>query len=112
MHDKMQRLVKEAGGSISYIAFCPHHPEECCDCRKPKTGLLKQIGKALSQPLAGAYMVGDSLKDLQAATAMNVTPVLVKTGNGLQTLNELETANLDEVAVFPSLASFVDNLLN
>lgn len=111
MHDKMHGMVKENGGIISHIAYCPHHPEECCECRKPKTGLLVQIRNALKQDLQGAYMVGDSLKDLQAAKAVGITPILVRTGNGLQTLQELSTAGLENVEVFNDLASFVDHIL-
>jgi D-glycero-D-manno-heptose 1,7-bisphosphate phosphatase len=43
MHNKLRRLVEDAGGEVSGIFFCPHHPDEQCGCRKPKPGLLEQI---------------------------------------------------------------------
>ena len=44
IHDHMIALVESAGGQINYMAVCPHLPEENCSCRKPETGLLKQLG--------------------------------------------------------------------
>lgn len=111
MHDKMCQLVDDAGGSISFIAYCPHHPEERCDCRKPRTGLLEQIKEVLTENFGDAYMVGDSLKDLQAATSMGIKPILVETGNGPKTLTELDAAGLQNVPVFKNLAAFVDSII-
>ena len=114
----MVKIFMENGVTISDVMYCPHHATEGlgvykvnCECRKPKTGLLVQIRNALKQDLQGAYMVGDSLKDLQAAKAVGITPILVRTGNGLQTLQELSTAGLENVEVFNDLASFVDHIL-
>ncbi len=106
MHSKMLCLVEEAGGQIEAVCYCPHAPEENCDCRKPGTGLLEQIQNELSAPLSGSVMVGDSLKDLQAALAFGMQPVLVRTGKGMATelrLGELEST----VPVFDSLTDFV-----
>ena len=43
IHDKMRRAVESAGGDLAGIFFCPHAPDEGCDCRKPEPGLLRQI---------------------------------------------------------------------
>ena len=45
IHNFMIELLKPLGGSVDYIAYCPHAPESNCDCRKPETGLLKKIEK-------------------------------------------------------------------
>lgn len=114
MHEELGRLVKEAGGSISHIAWCPHGPSDECDCRKPLPGLLEQIRVALGmQTLAGSWMVGDSLRDLQAGEPMGCRPVLVRTGKGERTLAshpELGAKGSD-TRVFDDLAAFVDWLL-
>ena len=47
MHDKMHSLVNKAGGKISAVVYCPHHPDDNCDCRKPKSGLITQIEQQL-----------------------------------------------------------------
>ena len=40
MHQKLNVLVESKGGKIEKIFYCPHHPDEQCECRKPKPGLL------------------------------------------------------------------------
>ncbi len=86
MHAHMHALVAEAGGEIEGVFYCPHHPDENCNCRKPRTGLLDQIEAELSTSVVGAYFVGDTKKDLQVAIAKQAIPILVRTGKGERTL--------------------------
>jgi len=88
IHGRMKREVEAAGGKVDSIFFCPHGPGDACDCRKPKPGLFKQIAKRYGVKLEGIPMIGDSERDLQAARAVGGRPMLVKTGNGLKTLDE------------------------
>ncbi|ALP52093.1 hypothetical protein Tel_02460 [Candidatus Tenderia electrophaga] len=109
MHDKMHQLVGAAGGSVEAVFFCPHGPDDGCDCRKPKPGMLRDIGDRLRVELNGVAAVGDSLRDLQAAEAVGARPVLVRTGKGQRTLDKLG-GKLD-CEVYADLATFVDVLL-
>ena len=109
VHRKMVDKVGAAGGDLSGVFFCPHTPSEGCRCRKPLPGLLEQIEAALGLPVAGTYMVGDSLRDLQAAIAAGARPALVRTGFGSSTERQL-TAGM-AVPVFDDLAHFTDWLL-
>lgn len=93
MHDKMIKLVHKAGGRIEKVFHCPHGPDEGCDCRKPATGMLEQLENYLGQPVANAWLVGDSLKDIQLAHAKHCNAVLVRTGNGSE--SEQQLASLD-----------------
>ena len=86
IHGRMRREVEAAGGKIDGIFFCPHGPGDHCDCRKPKTGLFKQIAERYKVDLRGVPMIGDSERDLQAARAVGGRPILVMTGRGLKTL--------------------------
>ncbi|MDD5271210.1 MAG: D-glycero-beta-D-manno-heptose 1,7-bisphosphate 7-phosphatase [Methylovulum sp.] len=88
IHDKMHRLTAEHGGTITAIYFCPHGTDSTCDCRKPKPGLLLQCAAEQRINLSETVLIGDSYRDLQAAIAAGALPILVKTGNGEQTLNE------------------------
>ncbi len=109
IHDTMHRRVAEAGGQIDAVFFCPHGPEDGCDCRKPKPGMLHDIASRLHVSLAGVPAVGDSLRDLQAAAAGGADPVLVKTGKGSRTIS---SPDLDpDIPVFNDLYSAVDALL-
>lgn len=109
MHDQLQRLVAEQGGQIALIRHCPHGPEDGCDCRKPLPGLYRQIASELGlHSLNGIPTVGDSLRDLQAGTAVGCTPWLVRTGKGEKTVaGELPAGT----RVFDNLAAVADHLL-
>lgn len=108
IHAKMTELVEDASGQIDVICWCPHLPDAACECRKPKTGLLKRISTELGLPLEGAVMIGDSGKDLQAAHTAGLRAVLVRTGNGART--EKEHGKLAEF-VADDLSAAVDKLI-
>jgi D-glycero-D-manno-heptose 1,7-bisphosphate phosphatase len=85
----MQRMVREAGGDIGRIVFCPHHPDDGCQCRKPAPGLLLDLSRHYGVALVGVPIVGDSLRDIEAAIAVGGRPILVLTGNGQTTAEAL-----------------------
>jgi D-glycero-D-manno-heptose 1,7-bisphosphate phosphatase len=109
IHDKMHQLVSRAGGLIEAVFFCPHGPDDGCDCRKPKPGMLREISLRLRTDLKDVPAVGDSLRDMQAAEAVGARPVLVRTGKGERTLEKLGRKKGFEV--YDDLAAFVDALL-
>jgi len=112
IHLKMINHLAEHKARLDGIFFCPHAPDDGCDCRKPLPGLLDQVMAHLELPsLDGALMVGDSLRDLQAGVARQCVPVLVKTGKGERTLAKGLPAPFDDALVFDSLADLVDHLL-
>lgn len=108
IHDVMIEAVENAGGRIDVIVFCPHRPDDDCECRKPKAGLLRRIEAELGATLAGQWSIGDSARDLEAARRVDAKPVLVRTGNGRKT--EAGLAD-DDVMVFDDLSAAVDALL-
>ncbi|WP_027965684.1 D-glycero-beta-D-manno-heptose 1,7-bisphosphate 7-phosphatase [Halomonas halocynthiae] len=115
IHQRMSDIVTEAGGHLDHIAYCPHVDANECDCRKPRPGLLYQIQSALELPdLEGSWMVGDSLRDIQAGSRAGCQPVLVRTGNGNDTLRDCPdiTRLVPGTLVFDDLASFVEQLLS
>jgi D-glycero-D-manno-heptose 1,7-bisphosphate phosphatase len=85
IHAEMHRAVAQAGGRIDAIFFCPHAADSNCECRKPKPGLLREIASRFDIDLKGVPMIGDSLRDVQAAVAAGAQPYLVLTGKGRQT---------------------------
>jgi D-glycero-D-manno-heptose 1,7-bisphosphate phosphatase len=86
IHDKMHRELALVGGRIDALFYCPHAADEHCDCRKPKTGMIEEIGKRFSVELNEVAAVGDALRDLQAFAAAGCQPILVRTGKGEETL--------------------------
>jgi D-glycero-D-manno-heptose 1,7-bisphosphate phosphatase len=109
MHDKMIKLAAEHGGKFDYIAYCPHGPDDDCDCRKPLPGLIHQIETALDISAKDCYMVGDSLRDLEAGVAAGLKSVLVKTGKGQRTLEK--NIGLENALIFDDLASFITSFV-
>ena len=111
IHDKMLRLVREAGGDIVKIAYCPHHPDEGCECRTPGTLLFEQISESLGVDLNGVAMIGDSTRDIIAARAVGGRALLVLTGNGERAAAELAAAN-DPVEAFADLGAATSFLID
>ncbi|WP_127474501.1 D-glycero-beta-D-manno-heptose 1,7-bisphosphate 7-phosphatase [Sulfurivermis fontis] len=109
IHDKLHRLLAPLGGQIEAIFYCPHGPDDQCDCRKPKPGLFRDIGARLQVSLQGVPAIGDSLRDLEAAQAVGAQPILVRTGKGERTL--AKGKGLDGIPVYADLAAAVDALL-
>lgn len=109
MHTKLKQCVIEQGGQVDLIVYCPHGPDDECDCRKPNPGLFRQIAQHYGMSmLTGIPVVGDTLRDLTAGIALGCTPYLVKTGKGEQTLQK----PLPEgTQVFADLAAVVQHLL-
>jgi D-glycero-D-manno-heptose 1,7-bisphosphate phosphatase len=98
IHTEMHRAVGQAGGRIDAIFFCPHAADDNCACRKPKPGLLREIGSRLDAELKGVPMVGDALRDLQAAAAVGAKPYLVLSGKGRKTREDGGLPSGTEVA--------------
>lgn len=86
IHAKMHQAVAEAGGRIDAVFFCPHAADSRCDCRKPKPGMILEILRRYGAEPVGITVVGDSLRDLQAAAAVGCRPVLVLSGKGRKTM--------------------------
>lgn len=110
IHQMLRSRLNAVGGHVEVIAFCQHDPEQDCECRKPKTGLLREIRRRTGISLSDAPVIGDSLRDLDAAASVGARPVLVRTGKGEDTERHLPVA-LAEIAIFDDLAAAVDSLL-
>jgi D-glycero-D-manno-heptose 1,7-bisphosphate phosphatase len=108
MHHKLRMQLAQVGGWIDWLEYCPHGPEDGCDCRKPDPGMLKKIAKAFGVSPPDVISVGDSLRDFQAAQAMGMQFALVRTGKGERTLC---SGGLPEtIPVYADLAAFVHKL--
>ena len=109
MHAKFQQALARVGGHVDGIFFCPHTPQDQCECRKPKPGLLHAISGRFGMPLDGIPFIGDSPSDVAAARAVDADPFLVRTGKGERTLTK--NPDLAALPVFDDLAGAVDALL-
>ncbi|MEW8276952.1 MAG: D-glycero-beta-D-manno-heptose 1,7-bisphosphate 7-phosphatase [Candidatus Thiodiazotropha sp.] len=110
IHRKMIDAVQEVGGSIDAVLFCPHGPDDACNCRKPKAGLYEEIAKRTQQSLQGVPIIGDSLRDIEAAISAEADPILVRTGKGEMAEQQLRQRHPD-VTIHADLFSFTEALL-
>ena len=113
VHAKLTHILDRAGASLDAIYFCPHHPDEGCDCRKPKRGMIDQAVRERRVDLERAYLIGDHIRDIELAKRVGVRSILVTTG--VVHPQEIEgpkssTAAPDWIA--SSLADAVDWLLS
>lgn len=112
INTRMFELIRQKGGQVDALLFCPHTDEDGCDCRKPKPGMFQELARRLKINLTGVPAVGDSARDLEAAVTAGALPVLVETGKGVATRQAIEhdaDARLGKIPVYDDLASFVDH---
>jgi D-glycero-D-manno-heptose 1,7-bisphosphate phosphatase len=79
---RVAAAVVENGGRIDRAYFCPHRADAGCDCRKPRPGMLLRAARELDLDLAGSWMIGDNITDMQAGSAAGTRCMLVRTGLG------------------------------
>ncbi|MGA9364107.1 MAG: HAD family hydrolase [Bacteroidota bacterium] len=77
IHEKMLDAIRMHAGEVQAIYFCPHTPAENCECRKPKSGMVRNAVKDLKIDLSVSYLVGDSEKDIDLARSVKVKGVKI-----------------------------------
>ncbi|SFV65117.1 Histidinol-phosphatase [hydrothermal vent metagenome] len=108
MSNKLKQLVGAQQGKIYHIAYCPHTPDDNCNCRKPKTGLYLEIATKLNKDLTQSIVIGDSLRDVEAGAKVGAKCFLVRTGKGIKAQYKVSS----DVQVFDDLQSITQHLLN
>jgi D-glycero-D-manno-heptose 1,7-bisphosphate phosphatase len=111
IHRKFRQQVRELGGDLDRIVYCPHLPADNCDCRKPAPGLLLKLARHYGAPLNGVPIIGDSERDILAARAAGGRPILVLTGNGAEADSAFR-ARKETVETYASLSSAAEKLID
>ena len=109
IHEKLIASVTQAGGKLTAIYVCPHHPDDQCACRKPRPGMLQRLASDLEVDPGELTVIGDSARDLAAAQAVSARPILVRTGNGRRAEAELDSNA--GVGVFDDLRAAAKHLV-
>lgn len=84
IHGRMLDLLLQEGVEIEGIFFCPHIPEDHCDCRKPEPGLIERAAEALGFDPSQSFVIGDKPCDVELGQAVGARTILVRTGYGSQ----------------------------
>lgn len=114
VHAYMIERLAAVGGRLDAVFFCPHTPEDQCECRKPQPGLMHEIGRRYGVDLKLVPMAADTERDLRAAHAAGCAPHLVRSGRAAAFDDARVAQLLAEVpgtVVHPDLAAFADHLL-
>ncbi len=83
IHERLDELLARDGVKISHYELCFHHPDENCECRKPKPTLIVRPAKRYSIDLSQSYMIGDKVTDIECGKNARVkASILVRTGHG------------------------------
>jgi len=77
IHESIQIFLKKNGTHVDGFYYCPHKPDENCNCRKPKPGLLQQAISDLNIDLNLTWMIGDNDSDIEAATSIGCKAVKI-----------------------------------
>ena len=85
IHEGIDTLLEGDQIKIDKYFVCPHHPDDNCVCRKPKTGLAQQAQEAFNIDFSSAWMIGDKACDMDLGRAMTARTILVRTGYGRKT---------------------------
>jgi len=112
IHAKMMLAIEQTGGFISHVSYCPHAPNEGCACRKPKAGMVLDSLSACGATADAAVLIGDSIRDMEAAHAAGVAGMLVQSGYGdAAAILAASRQLMPAIRVFDDLATAVDAIL-
>ena len=90
-HAEMLRRVRDSGGDLDALYYCPHHPRGAvkelatdCRCRKPRPGMIEDAARDLGIDVSRSWTVGDKWLDVQLGQAAGTRSILVRTGWGAE----------------------------
>lgn len=107
IHAKLRRELEEAGGHLDAIYYCPHHPDEGCECRKPHPTLLRQAAAELDLDPVRSYVIGDRPMDMEMGRRAGCKASLLVAPDGAR----VEGEKLKGTPAFPSVQDAVEWLL-
>ena len=94
VNGRLREMLKVGGAALDGTYYCPHHPDFSgpCDCRKPRTALYLRAASELGLDLAKSFYVGDKPTDVEPARTLGGTGILVRTGYGRESVDEVPRA--------------------
>lgn len=104
INQRLVDLIRENGGQVDGVYLCPHRPQDDCECRKPKPGMLLQAARELSLDLSRSWLIGDAWSDMLAGQAVRLREtIMVRTGRGREQLLQAPPDNLNSFSIADNL---------
>lgn len=85
IHERLREVLRESETGIDAVYFCPHTPEDDCECRKPFTDMARQAAAEFGAELSKSFVIGDNVCDIELGRNVGATTILVRTGYGKRT---------------------------
>jgi len=92
IHLALKKMLKKKGAALDAIYYCPHLPDHGCECRKPRTGLVKKAAKKLNIDLSASYSIGDHTGDFLLGQNMGGKGIFVLTGHGKREFKKIKAS--------------------
>jgi D,D-heptose 1,7-bisphosphate phosphatase len=95
INDFIKSELEKDHGKIDAVYYCPHHPDEGCDCRKPKIGMIEKAKEDLDIDLENSYLIGDKVTDVQTGVNAKLKSILLLTGYGREEKEKLKDSGIE-----------------
>lgn len=113
INERLLEVINQTGGRIDDFYICPHAPQDNCDCRKPKPGLILQAAKDYNLDLSQSILIGDALSDIMAAQAASVSHIaMVRTGLGVKQAAPDSVLNTKDIQIYDTLHLAITALID
>ncbi len=120
VHDRLRDNLEAEDVHLDAILHCPHHPEhgppdlrKRCMCRKPAPGLFLEAASRFGIDLPTSWSIGDAQRDLEASARAGISGrILVLTGKGRTTKDELSQSEKEHIHILPNLAAAAQLILS
>lgn len=97
-NNHLVKILNQNGINISRTYYCPHHPDDNCECRKPKPKLIQDAAKDLNLDISSSWMIGDKLSDIQMGENAGCQGAVLLDPKYVQDINKPKLKNLIEAA--------------
>ncbi|MCK9559055.1 MAG: HAD-IIIA family hydrolase [Candidatus Marinimicrobia bacterium] len=108
IHQFLKNTLKEKGVKLAAIYYCPHHPDDDCDCRKPKIGNVLRASREHEIDLSSSFFIGDSKRDVETGKTAGCRTILVRTGVRLNSQEEIRQWSVQPDFVTANLMAAVE----
>lgn len=94
INEHLKNELAKDDALIDAVYYCPHHPDEGCECRKPRPGMIERAKSEYDLDLSSSFIVGDTINDLETGYIVGCKTALVLTGYGERELNNQDSWNV------------------